>query len=212
MERPERKSDRMNRVRGFTLLELLVAMAIVAIIGVMALSGLSEVINQQSIARVRADRWREVQFAMRVIAQDLAQMHPRVTREELGQAYQPSVLADPSATYALEFSRAGWSNPAGLRRGTVLRVAYEWDEDVLYRLHWPVADRTLATPPLRVELLTGVEAVEVRFLDATNEWHLDWPPLNMLGPDRLTARPRAVEFEVQLENIGSVWRVVETGA
>jgi general secretion pathway protein J len=204
----------MRRVSssGFTLLELLVAMAIVAIIGVMALSGLSEVINQQSIARVRAERWREIQFAMRLIAQDLSQMHPRPTREDLGQAYLPSLLADPSAAYALEFSRGGWSNPAGLKRGTVLRVAYEWDQDTLWRVFWPVADRTLATPPIRIELLTGVQAVEVRFLDAANQWHVDWPPLNMQGPERLTARPRAVEFEMTLDGFGRIWRLVETGA
>jgi general secretion pathway protein J len=203
---------RIQRSAGFTLLELLISMAIVAIIGVMALAGLSEVINQQMLARERAERWREVQLAMRLVAQDIAQLHPRPTREELGQAYQPSLLADPSAAYALEFSRAGWANPAGFPRGTVLRVAYEWNEDTLTRLHWPVADRTLATAPIRVELLSGVEAVQVRFLDAANQRHVDWPPLTMLGPGRLTARPRAIEFEVRLRGYGTIWRLIETGA
>jgi len=200
----------MRRERGFTLIELLVAMAIVAVIGVMALGGLSQAITQQGIASERAERWREIQLAMRIVVQDLAQAHPRPTREELGEAFQPSLLASPTAQFPLELSRGGWSNPAGFARGNVLRVAYAWEEDLLVRFHWPVADRTLATPPLRGELLSGVENLEVRFLDASGQWHLEWPPLELAGPTRYVARPRAVELAVELEDFGRVWRLVET--
>jgi general secretion pathway protein J len=201
----------VSRERGFTLIELLVAVAIIAIIGVMALAGLSEVINQQTLARERTERWREVQLAMRIVVQDLAQIHPRPTRDELGESRRPSVLASPGAPYPLEFSRGGWANPAGFSRGTVLRVAYDWEEDTLLRYHWPVTDRTLATPPIRTELLTGVEEVQVRFLDAVGGWHLEWPPLDMPGQERLIERPRAVEISVELEDFGRLWRLVETG-
>ena len=196
--------------RGFTLVELLVAIAIVAVIAVMAFVGLSRVVEQQTQARARTERWQEIQLAMRLVTQDLAQLHPRATREEQGETYQPSMLADPSAQFALEFSRAGWANPAGLARGTVLRVAYDWDEDKLIRWHWTVMDRTLSTPPVRQELLEGVEKVEVRFLDTAGEWHLDWPPIGLVGPQRLIARPRAVEFAIELDDYGRVSRLVET--
>ena len=196
--------------RGFTLIELLVAMAILAIIGVVAFVGLNNVITQQAVARERTERWQEIQLAIRLVVQDLAQLHPRATREELGQTYQPSLLADPSAQFALEFSRGGWANPAGLARGTVLRVAYNWEEDKLVRWHWSVMDRTLSTPPVRTEILDGVMNVEVRFLDTSGEWHLEWPPLNRRGPQNLISQPRAVEFAVELEDLGRVYRIVET--
>ena len=196
--------------RGFTLIELLVAMAIVAIIGVMALTGLNEVMRQQDIARERSERWREIQLAMRVVMQDFAQIHPRPMRDESGAAYQPAVLATPNAQFALEFSRGGWANPAGFRRGSVLRVAYDWEDDLLVRYYWPVMDRTLATPPLRNELLTGVENVEIRFLDAGGEWHLEWPPIAAGGSQQLVLQPRAIELAVELEGFGRVWRLVET--
>lgn len=196
--------------RGFTLIELLVAMAIVALIGIMALGGLSRVIDQQTIARERTQRWQQIQLAMRIIVQDLAQLHPRVTREELGEAYQPSLLADPGAQFDLEFSRGGWANPAGLARGTVLRVAYDWEEDKLIRMNWSVMDRTLATPPVQTDLLDKVTNIEIRFLDSRGQWHVEWPPLQMAGPQRFIERPRAVEFAVELEDFGRVWRLVET--
>lgn len=195
---------------GFTLIELLVAVAILAIIGVMAFVGLNRVITQQELARQRTERWQAIQLAMRLVTQDLAQMQPRATREELGESYQPSLLANPSAQFAVEFSRGGWANPAGLPRGTVLRVAYNWEEDKLIRWHWSVMDRTLSTPPVRTELLDGVTDVEVRFLDTAGEWHLDWPPVDQRGPQSLIARPRAVEFALELEDLGRVYRLVET--
>jgi general secretion pathway protein J len=199
-----------RRALGFTLIELLVAMAIVAVIGVMALTGLSEVIHQQTIARERAQRWQAIQLAMRVIVQDLAQLQPRATRDELGETYLPSLLADPNAQFALEFSRGGWANPGGFPRGTVLRVAYNFEDDKLVRYHWPIMDRTVSTPPMRTELLDGVAKVEVRYLDRGGEWHLDWPPLQMAGPPRLIERPRAVEFAIELKDFGRISRLVET--
>jgi general secretion pathway protein J len=199
-----------RRPHGFTLIELLVAMAIVAIIGVMALTGLNEVIHQQTLARERAARWQAIQLAMRVIVQDLAQVQPRATRDELGEAYMPSVLADPNGQFALEFSRGGWANPGGFPRGTVLRVAYNFETDKLVRYHWPVMDRTTGTPPVRTEMLDGVTNVEVRFLDGTGMWQLEWPPVQEAGPQRLIDRPRAVEFSIELKDFGRVTRLVET--
>ena len=195
---------------GFTLIELLVAVAILAIIGVIAFTGLNLVVDQQQLARERAERWQDVQFAMRLVVQDLAQLQPRATREEQGESYQPSMLADPSAQFALEFSRGGWANPAGLARGTVLRVAYDWEDDKLVRWNWGVMDRTLSTPPVRTEILDRVTNVEVRFLDTAGEWHLEWPPLQQRGPQSLIARPRAVEFAIELEDLGRITRLVET--
>ena len=201
----------MKPERGFTLIEVLVAMGIIAIIGVMALEGLTEAIAQKSIASERADRWREIQLAMRVVTQDLAQIHPRPTREELGESFQPSLLASPTAQFPLELSRGGWSNPGGFARGTVLRVAYAWEEDALLRFTWPVLDRTLATPPQRTELLTGVTNLEVRFRAPSGEWSSEWPPRDMAGAMRYISVPRAIEVAIELEDFGRVWRIVESG-
>lgn len=212
------------RIRGFTLVELLVAMAIVAVIGVMALTGLTTIIRQRDIAEERTQRWQEIQLAMRLIAQDLSQAAPRLTRDELGESYQPSMLANPNAQFALEFSRGGWANPGGFARGTVLRVAYNVEEqqqtkngkrethNVLVRMHWPVMDRTLSTVPVKTNLLDRVDNVEVRFMDASGEWQTEWPPLQMQGPLRYVIRPRAVEFAVELEDFGRISRIVEVGS
>jgi general secretion pathway protein J len=216
--------SRRTRTHGFTLVELLVAMAIVAVIGIMALTGLTTIIRQRDIAEERTQRWQQVQLAMRLIEQDLSQIQPRLTRDELGETYEPSVVANPNAQFALEFSRGGWANPGGFARGTVLRVAYNVEEqqettngrritrNVLVRLHWPVMDRTLATVPVKTNLLDKVDNIEVRFLDSAGEWQTEWPPLRMNGPQRYVIRPRAIEFVVELEDFGRISRLVEVGS
>jgi general secretion pathway protein J len=202
----------MNRNRGFTLIEVLIAMAIVAVIGIMALTGLNTVISQQEIAEQRAERWREIQLAMRIIVQDLSQVHPRATRDETGVSTRPSFLVDESLQFPLEFSRGGWSNPTGLPRGSVLRVAYDLEEDTLVRFYWPVADRTLATPPGRMNLLTGVVSMRVLLVDSSNEQFTEWPPTNMGATVRNSARPRAVEIQLELEDLGEIYRLIEVSS
>jgi len=198
--------------RGFTLIELLVAMAIVAIVGAMAFGGINLVIDQREIARERVSRWREIQLAMRLVVQDLSQLHPRPMREEFGQGLVPAMLSTGQSQFALEFSRGGWPNPAGAPRGTVARVAYDWEDDKLIRYHWPVMDRTPDAVPTRTELLDGVTSVEFRFLDRSGEWVTQWPPdlLSGAGSEQIASRPRAVEFLIELEDYGRVWRIVET--
>lgn len=204
---------KVNGFRGFTLIELLVAMAIVAVVGAMAFGGINLVIDQREIARERVQRWREIQLAVRLIVQDLAQMHPRPMREEFGEGHLPALLSTANSQFALEFSRGGWPNPAGFPRGTVARIAYDWEDDKLVRYHWPVMDRTPDVVPVRTELLDGVIGVETRFLDRNGNWQVEWPQLdNVLegGPLQNVNRPRAVEFLIELEDFGRIWRVVET--
>jgi len=195
---------------GFTLLELLVAMAIFAILGTLALSGYTELQRQSEYAEQRLERLREVQRAMQAIGQDLAQIEPRPIREPLGESLIPAVLATDSIEYGLQFTRAGWSNTAGLARPTLQRVGYRLDGEGLWRDHWPVLDRTLATEPTRVKLLGKVRSVRFRFMNAAREWVDRWPVsdgTNLAGSERL--RPAAIEIVLELEDWGEIRRVIE---
>ena len=193
--------------RGFTLLELLVAMAIFAIIGLAATGGLNAVIDQSTIARSGLQDLNELQRAVRTMSTDLYQLHPRTVRDELGRGTEAPLVADGQDNYLLRFSREGWRNPAGLPRGTIQRVQYRLDNNELLREHWVVTDRTLSVEPVAITLLENVERVEIEYLDYSNQWQSIWPPNKPGGESE--DWPKAVRLTIELQNIGEIQRLIE---
>lgn len=199
-------------VRGFTLLELLVAIAIFAILGTLAMSGYTQLQRQSEYAEQRLARVREVQRAVQLIVQDLSQIEPRPVREGLGEIRVPAVAAGTAVDYPLQFTRAGWSNTAGLARPTLQRVGYRVDGEGLWRDHWATLDRTMTVEPVRVQLLAGVRSVSFRFMTPERSWVERWPLIEgATTVDAERQRPAAIEVTLDLEDWGEIRRLVEVG-
>jgi len=195
--------------RGFTLLEILVAMVILAVMGLMAYRGVSEarvaVVNAES----HLERLRAVQRSVQLIVTDFRTLARRPVREPIGDARRPALLRDPNGVTLVELSHAGWPNGAGTPRGTVQRVVYRLEDGKLFRDYSTVMDATLATPPVRRELLDRVERVELRYLTNGREWIAEWPPFNNTGDLNQYIRPMAVEVTLVLSDYGEIRRVIE---
>ncbi|MCK6372089.1 MAG: type II secretion system minor pseudopilin GspJ, partial [Gammaproteobacteria bacterium] len=165
------------RVAGFTLLELLVAMAIFALVGVMSLGGLNAVLGQQDIASRQLQRLQQVQRAIRIMATDFSQLNPRMVRDQLGSGLESPLMAECRAEGLVCFSRDGWRNPFWRQpRGTLQRVRYRLEDGKIIREHWHAMDITLSDEPRREVLLDKVTALEVEFLDRQGELQSVWPP------------------------------------
>ena len=195
--------------RGFTLLELLVALAVFSIMAVAAYSGLRNVLYTRAAVEEQNRRLAMVQLAVYRLEQDIEQTTPRGVRDEYGEP-QGALLSGALSDDRLTLTRAGWDNPLGQPRASLQRVAYRLRDGRLWRLHWPVLDRGGLIEPREMLLLDRVRDFRARFLDQ-DDWRDDWPPPPSSNddrkpdPDRL---PRAVEISLTLEDWGEITRLL----
>lgn len=196
-------------LRGFTLVEVMVAIAIFVVVGIMAMGGYNALIKQSDIVERNAKRTRAVQSAMQRITQDFSELEPRPIRQPLGSSVDPALLSDSRTQELAELTRSGWSNPAGVPRSTLQRVRYRLEDNKLRRDYWVVLDRTLSVEPITTLLLDHVKVMTLRYLDANHRWHDQWPPPGSASPDAARLRPIAVEINIELDDWGKLQRLVE---
>jgi general secretion pathway protein J len=199
----------MMRLRGFTLLEVLVAVAIFGVLAALAYGTLSRTLDNAERLEERSGRMEALQRAVRFLVEDFRQLAPRPVRADLGDVMAPALFTSVQSDYAVELTHGGWGNPAGLPRGTLQRVAWRVQEGELVRYHWTVLDRTLDNQPAARVLLDGVVSLAFRFMLDNGEWAGEWPPESLQGPPGWRYRPRAVEIVLETEQEGVITRLVE---
>jgi general secretion pathway protein J len=200
------------RTRGFTLIELMVAIFITAIVFALGYGAINQAVNNKDALKDRQERLLEVQTTMRVIAQDISQLAPRAIRNPSGNSMDPVLESSTGSQPFVQLTRGGWANPAGVQRPTVQRVAYYFEDKKLRREYWPVADPLLSTEKQKRQLLTGVKSVTFRYMDVTRQWRDVWPPQSSIANNATLnqrVRPIAVEVTIDLEDWGKIKRIIE---
>jgi len=197
------------RQRGFTLLELVVAIAIFGLMSAMAYGGLNSVLNTRDHADRQADRLAQVQKAFTILGRDIEQAVNRPVRDN----YTGEMLPLSGSGYGsavLELSRTGQRNPMGQQRSHLQRVAYALADGSLQRQSWRVVDRSSDSEPQQSLLLDNVKTVELRFMDKDHQWQPQWPSV-AADPDAPPTLPRAVEITLELDDWGRLSRIFEVG-
>lgn len=191
--------------RGFTLLELLVAIAILALVAVGSYQLLFGTIATREQALVREGALRDLQRAEMLLQRDLVQAVQRPIRDEFGDL-QPAFLVP--GENSLEFTRLGWRNPMQQARSDLVRVRWRVDNGRLLREHWPMLDRPRAAKPVATALLDKVSDFRV-LVRGDGNWSPAWPPLGD-GQRKPGAAPlpEAVEITFRLAPWGEIRRVI----
>ncbi|MEM9256861.1 MAG: type II secretion system minor pseudopilin GspJ [Pseudomonadota bacterium] len=207
------------RSSGFTLIEVLIAMAITAIVAAIAYSGLSSVVTSLDVLRGNADRSFEINRAWQIISRDIGEFMPRPVRDEFGEL-EPALMGGRLALYPLSLTRGGWHNPNGHARSHLQRINYRLEDDTLYRDAFVVLDRASDSQPASALLLEGVEDFEIAFLPSieqlrtrrgstaieTDNWSENWVG-DTSAPNAALAPPAAMEIRLQLEDWGEMRRL-----
>jgi general secretion pathway protein J len=195
------RSSVRKRNKGFTLLEILVAIAIFSIMAVFAYSTLQQVLSTNQHLQKQADELAQLQFLFGRFLKDVAQLTQRSIRDEFGTT-EPALIG---SSQILKLTRSGWENPLELKRSNLQRVEWILEGKTLYRQYWTVLDRTRFNQPIKTALLKEIESLEFRYLDSNNVWQKEFPPKS---PAQTTIK--AVEMSFYLKNWGKLHRIVET--
>lgn len=180
------------RQRGFTLMEVLIALFIFVIVMVIMTSGFGVAIQAERQVDEVSDKLGEIQIAEALISRDVAQAVNRPILDVDGTLL-PAFIVNPGQPQWLEFTRSGVINPlARATRSTMMRVGYDLDKDVLIRKSWRVLDRAPTTVPDSRVLLTGVRSVALSVLNADNLFVEVTEPLQIL--------PIAVKVDIEFIN------------
>ena len=186
---------------GFTLLELVAALAIFALLAVMAYGGLGSIIETRRSVGSAQERMVEWQKAIYRLRSDFESAVDRPIRDAFGDL-QPALQRN--ALGGIELTRGGQPNPLQQPRSGMQRVEYLLVDGVLQRRAWPRLDRVQGEEGLAYPMLQGIEEVRWRFLGTEDDWLENWPPPNLGGEAAAAGLPRAVELLLRSKLYGEV--------
>ncbi|WDD98885.1 type II secretion system minor pseudopilin GspJ [Thalassomonas actiniarum] len=187
--------------RGFTLLEVLIAIAIFSVVSLSSFTIFDTVLSSEEASKTRTERMNELQRAFLLIERDLTQIARRSIRVNGEQPLDGYIHTDESSffseTQAIGFVRNGWTNPGLLLpRSDMQSVAYQLNEETLERLHFNFVDAVPGEEPKVRPLISGVTSLKFNFFDG-KEWQEE------LAKGTL---PLAIAIEIELEDYGLVRR------
>jgi general secretion pathway protein J len=158
---------------GFTLLEILVAMAIFTIIGLASSGLLSSVLDSDKASSERFAQLEKLQRAMLTMERDVLQAMPRAVRinGELNEIVMRGGEDEfGGSADSLAFVHGGWHNPQFmLPRSTLQLVGYRLQDNKLQRLYGNYLDNVIGYEPKTKDILDGVSNFQVEFLISANE-------------------------------------------
>lgn len=194
-------NTRSRAAAGFSLLELLVAVALFAVASAVAYGGLRAIVKAQEQEVAFKTRLGRLQFAIGLLERDVASAARRGIRDNYGAPHPPL----EGESQRLELSRHGLGNALALPRAEIERVAWIKRDDRLLRLRWSTLDRAPGAQAIEDELLDGIERLEWVYLDAQGKSLRQWPP----GQGETQVFPRAVQITLDVQGFGELRRVME---
>lgn len=186
----------MNRQRGLTLVEMLVAIFILAVLSVLSYRTVAAMTDAERHLDETGRSFARLARALDTIERDLV-----FARDLPGELALRGEGGDTGRTGEIRFVRAG-SNLAEAAETGLAVIGYRSQDGRLERLRYP-DDTLLTTEPLAQVLLDAeVRELRFRFRDGAGAWRPTWPA------EGTTGLPRAVEYRLVLADGAELTRVV----
>lgn len=178
--------------RGFTLVELLVAMAVLAVLAAVSFRGLNSILEAEARVQSETRRWNEIAIVVAQMGRDLSLAIARPVRDDAGRARAALIMGNlqNETQGQLMITRLGDADDAS-SLGDLRRVGYRARAGILEYMVWPAADAAPGTTPSVNPVLENVTDLQLRALSTDGTWTSTWP-----SGQQAVALPRAVEAQI----------------
>lgn len=180
------------RRSGFTLIEVLIALAILALVATLGYRAVAALTESEARLAAEAARWRSLDGLFARLESDMRAALPREVRS--GAAAEPAWLGttDAAGNAELRFSRAGPEFAVEPGSGGQ-RIGYRLRDGAVHVLYWPRLDQPASVSPEAYPLADRIAGLRMAYLDAAGRWLDRWPSLGE------AAVPRAARVTVTLD-------------
>nr|WP_321361818.1 type II secretion system minor pseudopilin GspJ [uncultured Hyphomonas sp.] len=185
----------MTRDAGFTLIEMLVALALTSMIAVAGSTLLIGTVRASDRLEKTTESVRDIDLAHTLMRDDFANI-----RMLVGEAGRPDYTSAPFVA----FVRDGWSHPVPEdSRASLLAVEYKFRNGTLTRRAWLRPDPATDTPHVDRVLASGLSRMTARYFDG-REWLPGWEA----GAKEL---PAAVELTLEYSDRDAITELFVVG-
>ena len=172
--------------QAFTLFEILIALAIFAILGLIVALGLKRTLDANHRVDLADKRLQTLEVAQALLRHDISQAIDRSITDEDGQTLPAFQLK----AHEINFTRGGLTNPFNIdHRSSLQRINYIYTDHKLMRRTWPTLDRLSGTSPHQMTLLTHVTALTIKVYDTANQLSTVWPESHMMQSEMVLTYP-----------------------
>lgn len=188
-----------TRRSGFTLIEVMIALAILALVAVLGYRALASLTDSEARLTAEAKRWRELDALFARLEADMRESLPREVRTGGGTEAAWIGDVDRTGNAELRFSRAG--PEFAIEAGSAgQRIGYRLRDGAVEVMYWPRLDQPPSVASRQYALAEGILEFRVSYLDARGTWQTRWPAQGE------PAVPRAVRVALTLGDGGTVER------
>ncbi len=192
-----------KRQKGLTLVEVAVAVAIMAVIYVLSNQAISVATGAFEVSERAGKRIEKIDRAWFFIKQDLRNFLAHSVRQPFGGDVPPLVIEFGQPVW-LALLRSGNPNPLSLPRTEMQRVAYKFEDEIITRYTWQDPSQVDFELAREQRILDGVENIEIKVLPPTAK-SIDGPWVDKWTD--LVSVPLAVEVVMTLQDRGEMRRV-----
>jgi general secretion pathway protein J len=191
----------MKKLKGFTLIEILIALTVFAIMASITSSTLYYAFNTRTRVNEQSERIAGLQLAISMLQQDLSQTVERAIR---GNDMHLTPIFVGQAEY-VEFTRDGDVNPASIeKRSTLKRIAYICTKDSLARRTWDALDPADRSKGVNKVLIRNLSDCHFGYLNQSLQVFPDWRADAVNQNQNKESLPKAVQVNLTVREQGEI--------